>query len=125
MKEETREWIRLAESDLRVARRESRVIDEPSYSAVCFHAQQAAEKLLKAFLQEHDIPIVKTHDLVYLLELILPLKPLWSVYRKQLEQLTEYAVTSRYPGEEATKDMALEAVQLAGEIHKMLIAEFR
>lgn len=123
MKEETREWVRLAESDLRVARRESRVTDEPSYSAVCFHSQQAAEKLLKAFLQEHNIPIVKTHDLVYLLELILPQRPLWSVYRKQLEKLTEYAVTSRYPGEEATKEIALEAVQLAGEIYKVLIAE--
>ena len=102
MKEETNEWIKRAEDDLRVSRRESRVTDEPSYTAVCFHAEQAVEKFLKAFLQAHGIEIIKTNDLVFLLEKIIPLKPLWSVYHDGCERLTGYAVDTRYPGEDAT-----------------------
>ena len=45
-----REWIERAESDFRVASRESAVAVDPSYDAVCFHAQQCIEKLMKAVL---------------------------------------------------------------------------
>ncbi len=125
MKEETKEWIKRAEDDLRVAKRESRVTDEPSYSAVCFHSQQSAEKYLKAFLQEHEIAIIKTHDLVYLLELILPLRPLWSVYRDELERLNGYAVESRYPGMDNTKDEADRAVKFASEIKDAVVKDLQ
>lgn len=123
MKEETKEWIKRADDDLRVAKRESRVTDEPSYSAVCFHSQQSAEKYLKAFLQENQIAIIKTHDLVYLLELILPIKPLWSVYRDELERLNGYAVESRYPGMENSKEEALRALKFATEIKEVVLKE--
>lgn len=36
-------------------------------SAICFHAQQAVEKFLKAFLVFHDVDFPKTHDLDFLL----------------------------------------------------------
>ena len=123
MKEETEEWLKRAEDDIRVARREARVIDEPSYSAVCFHSQQAVEKFLKAFLQAYEIPITKTHDLVYLLELIIPIKPLWSVYRDGLERLNGYAVDSRYPGTEVIKEEADYAVKLAAEMRDVIRKE--
>jgi len=54
MKPETQEWIEKAEGDLKVARRETQTAD-PVYDAVCFHAQQCAEKYLKAVLEEHNI----------------------------------------------------------------------
>ena len=119
----TEEWIVRAEDDFRVAKREIKVQDEPSFSAVCFHAQQCTEKYLKAFLQENKIPFVKTHDLVYLLELMLPLKPLWSVYRSTLETISTYAVDVRYPGEEVSKEEALKAVALAAEIRELIRGE--
>ena len=125
MKEETKEWIDRAEQDYRVAKRESRVIDEPSYSAVCFHAQQCAEKYLKAYLQEKGIEIVKTHDLVFLLDRILSVQPLWSVYRQMLERLNNYAVDTRYPGEEITKEEAMQAVNFMAEIRKAISDEIR
>ena len=84
MKEETKEWIDRAEQDFRVAKRESRVTEDPSYNVICFHAQQCVEKYLKAFLQEQEKEIIKTHDLVFLLDRIIPVKPLWSVYRNML-----------------------------------------
>ena len=48
MKPETAEWIQKAEGDRGTARREFAVEDTPNYDAVCFHAQQCAEKYLKA-----------------------------------------------------------------------------
>ncbi len=36
-------------------------------STICFHAQQAVEKYLKAFLAFHDIDFPRTHDVDYLL----------------------------------------------------------
>jgi len=47
----TLEWVDKAEGDLITARREYRARKSPNYDAVCFHAQQAAEKYLKAYLQ--------------------------------------------------------------------------
>jgi HEPN domain-containing protein len=48
----TIEWVEKAEADLLTSRREYRARKSPNYDAVCFHAQQAAEKYLKAVLQE-------------------------------------------------------------------------
>ncbi len=46
----TVEWINKAEADLLTARREYRARKKPNFDAVCFHAQQAVEKYLKAVL---------------------------------------------------------------------------
>jgi HEPN domain-containing protein len=55
MKPLTAEWISKAENDFATALRESRVRKNVNYDAVCFHAQQCAEKYLKARLQEAGI----------------------------------------------------------------------
>ncbi len=48
MKPETVEWVAKADADLDTANREVVVTYSPNYDAVCFHAQQCAEKYLKA-----------------------------------------------------------------------------
>jgi len=40
----TREWVEKAEGDFTIAERELRARKTPIYDAVCFHAQQCAEK---------------------------------------------------------------------------------
>lgn len=55
----TIEWIRKADGDMATAKRELRARSTPNYDAVCFHAQQCAEKHLKALLQEEAIPFGK------------------------------------------------------------------
>ena len=67
MKAETAEWIEKAEGDLRTARREFSVSDEPNYDAACFHAQQCAEKYLKARMIEVGVTFPRIHDLEALL----------------------------------------------------------
>jgi HEPN domain-containing protein len=52
----TIEWTQKAEGDLATARRELRACLAPNFDAACFHAQQCAEKYLKALLQEMETP---------------------------------------------------------------------
>lgn len=72
------EWIAKAEGDFATAQRELGATDRPNYDAVCFHAQQCAEKYLKAFLQEANFAFPKTHDLTDLLALALSIEPTWA-----------------------------------------------
>ncbi|HEX2172029.1 MAG TPA: HEPN domain-containing protein [Dehalococcoidia bacterium] len=61
------EWLRKAEHDIRTAEYASHIPDLTDI--VAFHAQQAVEKALKAFLIWHDQPFRKTHDLAELVSL--------------------------------------------------------
>jgi HEPN domain-containing protein len=108
----TLEWVDKAEGDFATACREMRARKAPNYDAVCFHSQQCAEKYLKALLQEGGIPFGKTHNLVVLLDLVLPLNPSWEIERPQLQRLNGFAVYVRYPGESADKGIAREALAI-------------
>jgi HEPN domain-containing protein len=116
----TREWIEKAEADFATAYRESRVRRSPNYDAVCFHAQQCAEKYLKAHLQEASLQFPKTHDLPSLLELLLPTDPLLETLRPALNALSTFAVEVRYPGESATRKQALEALSHCRHVRAIL-----
>lgn len=65
----------------------------------CFHAQQAAEKLLKAFLLDRQVAFPFTHDLVRLLLLCEGQDPSFAALLPVAELLTPYAVELRYDGE--------------------------
>ena len=108
------EWMDFAESDLRMARLaagDTMIRREH----VCFHAQQAAEKALKAVLLCRRISFPLTHDIEELAELAeqsglsLP-EPV-----RDAGVLTPYAVETRYPGfwiEVADSDVD-EAIRIA------------
>lgn len=105
-------WLRYAKSDLALAQ----VLLTPDMirGSLCFHAQQAAEKALKAILIFKNIPYPKTHNIRTLLDLL----PQEIVLPHDVDEaaiLTDYAVVSRYPNniEEITEEEYLEAVKLA------------
>ena len=102
MKPSTREWIKKAESDYRLAVALARRRKVTFHDQACFHSQQSAEKYLKARLEEANIVSPKTHDLQRLLNLLLPVEPLWAALLPSLAALSQYAVEFRYPGHEAT-----------------------
>ncbi len=106
------EWAQKADGDFTTALRESRARKNRNHDAVCFHAQQCIEKYIKAFLQKHQIPFTKTHDLVILVQACLPKQPLWEAWIEEMDALTRYAVLFRYPGEAATREDALRAVRI-------------
>jgi HEPN domain-containing protein len=108
------EWLVFARSDLTLARRghEPGVLPE----ALCFHAQQAAEKSVKAVLLHCGVTFPPTHNLTTLSELLPPgCAPPPEV--KSAVALSVYAVAGRYPlgrGEVVEEDHR-EAVELAGK----------
>ena len=90
-----RQWLAHARSDLALAR-----IEPPPgvrLEALCFHAQQAAEKALKALLIARRIEFPRTHNLRILLDL-LPTEIAGGDDLGAAAGLTDYAVTTRYPG---------------------------
>lgn len=117
----TSEWIQKAEGDLATARRELRARTAPNYDAACFHAQQCAEKYLKALLQEAVTPFGKTHNLSLLLDLLKDNYPALELIRPTLAMLSAYAVEYRYPGESADKAVAKQAVKMAEEVKQLVV----
>lgn len=109
MKPITAEWIAKAEGDFAMVERECRARKNPNFDGACFHAQQCAEKYLKARLCEGEIAFGKIHDLVALLDHVLPAEPGWEAYREDLAFLSDFAVSFRYPGESADRPSALDA----------------
>ena len=113
-----KEWVEKAEADLATASRELAAAEYPNYDAVCFHAQQCAEKYLKGVLEQNHVHVPKTHDLGELLELALGIDPSLGDLRDQCDTLEGYAVGFRYPGLSATTEMAEEAVEAAREVRR-------
>lgn len=107
------EWVQKAEGDFATATRELAVERESNFDAVCFHAQQAVEKYIKAFLILHRVDFPKTHDLSELLSLCLPIKRDWGRLRSELVLLSRAAVAYRYPGEVASREDAEDAMAVA------------
>ena len=95
---EVRNWLIKSLHDLGSARRLMEG-DEPYLDTAVYHCQQAAEKVLKAFLTYHDILFERTHDLIELLELSLAQEPAFKQWREVAEELTPYAVQYRYPSD--------------------------
>ncbi len=109
MKPISAEWVAKAEGDFAMMERECQVEKDPNCDGICFHAQQCAEKYIKARLCEADMAFGKIHDLVALLEQALEIEPDWEVFCEDLAYLSDFAVAFRYPGESADRESALEA----------------
>ena len=95
-----RAWLAKAESDRLAAQR---LLDAGGpFDAVCFHAQQACEKALKAVLALTDVDIPRTHNLEELqLRCIRELsdRAVPALGTLDLSELTPYAVETRYDAE--------------------------
>jgi HEPN domain-containing protein len=82
----------------------------------CFHAQQCAEKALKALLLQREIAFPKTHTIEVLLDLLKTKGISIPNGVDEAFELSEYAVQTRYPGEwePVTKAEARQAIERAG-----------
>jgi HEPN domain-containing protein len=121
-----RQWLAKAEEDLGVA--EYLVSENTEYfSAAGFHAQQAAEKFLKAVLVHHQIEFPKTHDLAGLLDLISRADPDLALALGDVIGLNIYAVEARYPGDslEITGAEAQNALSLANKVRRHVLERLR
>jgi len=122
VKKKTEEWLRLADDDLRLARHAFKLKSAAPYKLISYHAQQSAEKCLKAYLVFNKTDFPYTHDLAVLLELCPSSEEWTNDLRKAATILRTYAVTTRYPGKDkVSKKAALHAVALADEVRKTVI----
>lgn len=120
----TLEWIQKAEGDYRTAQWLQQDPD-PVYDSICFHAQQCIEKYLKAWLQEANIPVPRTHNLEELLMLIIPTLPAWSNWQSDFKIITAYAVDPRYPGDSATTDNTQHAMHICDEVRQAVRTQLK
>ena len=112
------EWVTKAESDLRAAvyLLEPRV-EQPT-EAVCYHAQQCAEKYVKALLVLRRTDFPKTHDIEKLAALLpATLRPRLTL--EEHRRFIAYATAARYPGwGEIPLAEARRAVALARRVRR-------
>lgn len=109
-----RQWVQKAENDLRTATQTLKLKRACPTDNVCFHAQQCVDKYLKALLVSSLIDFPRTHDLGELVAR-LPEGLHVPLTEQDQDRLTEYATTTRYPGDYETITMqeARQAVRLA------------
>jgi HEPN domain-containing protein len=105
---------REGENDLKNAAHTVKLKTDCPTDTVCFHVQQCAEKYLKALLVLNGIEFTRTHQISVLLALV-PAEVRPRLTQEEQDRLTEYAVTTRYPGDydPISLEEAVEAVQLA------------
>ncbi len=120
MKPITKEWVDKAEQDYQVVvfLKESGL---PVHDAVCFHAQQSAEKFLKAWLIERDVDFPRTHDLEILARRALPSLPDLQSLLDDLRFLTSFAVEVRYPGFAAEERDTEECRNIATRLRNLIL----
>jgi HEPN domain-containing protein len=107
--------VRKAESDFRVAAKLRRGSGD-FHDEICFHCQQSAEKYLKAVLQELGLRVPRTHVLKNLLTPLLPHHPALRSLHRGMDFLTRFAVSTRYPGDKASKREVQSASRWAGKV---------
>lgn len=121
MNDVVKEWMSKAEGDFATASREMQAQD-PNYDAVCFHAQQCIDKLIKGFLITLKVTPPKTHDLVVLDKLLKSASHDWQWPIEELRLLTQAAVVFRYPGESADVEEAGAALDVCTRLRTQLQA---
>ena len=107
-------WASKADHDFRNAEYTLTLQEDCPFDTVCFHAQQCAEKYLKALLLLAGGEPPRTHDLRLLLQRLPPdLAVLF--HMEDMVELNRYSVEARYPGEweEISRAEAERAVMLA------------
>jgi len=107
------DWLARAKGDLAIAR--APLPEGAFYEDLCFHAQQAAEKALKAVYQHHGLVFRYTHDIEELVRGLQEKGLLIPPEVVDADALTSFAWEARYPGlnEPVTTEEYEEALRKA------------
>lgn len=115
------EWLKRASDDLRAARL---LIEQEfdDYEAAAFHAQQCAEKLIKAYLIRYQVEFPKTHDIERLRMIIANRDTVLARQLADADALSPYAVEFRYPGDldVVSRDAARDAIGIAERVQNVI-----
>jgi len=114
--EEVKDWIEKADRDLGSAK--IIFLHLPDYfDTIAFHCQQAVEKYIKTVLVFNKIEFRRSHDLVYLLDLLSRRIEIDEIRFKKAFTLNRFGVQIRYPNKtiKLTKDELESAIQISEE----------
>jgi len=116
-----REWLSHAKGDLEYAKVGLTLGTEQAFRLVAFHAQQCAEKSLKAYLVYHKMDFPFIHNISAILALCEKTAD-WIDKLQDAKTLTPYASTLRYPGENiaVTKEEAKNAIEIAEHAYEVV-----
>jgi HEPN domain-containing protein len=123
-KQDAATWLALAGLDLQAGEKALRG-DDPLPRDACFHAQQAAEKSLKAYLVSRGVHPRRTHHLGALLGECADLDEGFRVLAAACEFLNPFAIETRYPSRitHYTLEQARRALDLAKQIAEFATAK--
>ena len=110
--DDPREWLNRARSNL--AKAVNR-IPGVYLEDLCFDAQQAAEKAIKALLIKRGIDFPYVHDMSRLLSLLKEAGEAIPDAVGQARRLTQFATITRYPGidQQVTEQQYAKAIEIA------------
>jgi HEPN domain-containing protein len=117
------QWQSFGDEDLQLARHAMAIKTKCPYRLIAYHAQQCAEKYLKALLVSRRIDFPYTHNISRLIELC-PMSADWKSGIIDAEELSPFAVSARYPGEDedVSKQEAVRALTVAEQVRKAVRA---
>ena len=115
-------WVRKADEDL-LNIRNNLAAERVPWSTVCFHAQQAAEKMLKALLVLHGVQPRKTHDLYALLADCAAFDQTIVELHESCRAMDPFSVDVRYPDPLAEPDEseARAALRAADHVYTAIL----
>jgi len=119
--EKVKKWLTYADEDLRLAQHGLTLETACPHRLIAYHAQQCAEKHLKAYLVYHGVDFPYTHNVARLLELCSEQAD-WARTLEDAEELTPFAITARYPGEEeeVAQEEAIRAIHIATHVRRVV-----
>jgi len=112
LKDYVDKWLFRADEDLAVIDRLIQTDPQAYASTICFHAQQAVEKYLKALLACKGVDFPRTHDVDFLLAECRKVSP-GQFDQIDLKSLTDFGVSVRYPDDFYVPDLS-ETTYYAG-----------
>lgn len=121
--EKVLQWISHADEDLALAQHALQMSEGCPYRLVAYHAQQCAEKHLKAYLVHREVDFPYTHNITLLVELCSDTAE-WADTLQDAEILTRYAMTTRYPGDDrlVSLPVAQRAIGMAVRVREAVRA---
>jgi HEPN domain-containing protein len=124
LREMVRLWLDHADGDLAIATNALETMEACPHHLVAFHAQQSAEKCIKALLLSRLVDFPFTHDLSVLLDKIkFPLPDPAMRALGEAISLTPYAAATRYPqpNAEVGEQEARRAVDCAARVRETVL----